>query len=91
MTLKGEIDLILEKVCNGIPPFNKKLIDQATLSILSAIKARVPKEKEELSPCKNCGSKKSGELSDCDGCLITSGYNKGFNKAINQFLNEVEG
>ena len=75
MTLKGEIEKALIEFEEVSYPFHiehptyASALKQATDQILSAIKAIVPKEKEELSPCKNCGSKKSGELSDCDGCL----------------------
>lgn len=87
MTLKGEILGIQKgfrircqnaKDCNNEELF-KGLETQATLSILSAIKGRVPKE--NLPP--------SGSLEDKYSYL--AGQRKGFNDCRNQFLNEVEG
>jgi len=92
MTLKGEINEVLEllrcdivNVCfdNTIDKTEelrrqREFISEKTLSILSAIKGRVPKKYNKdtkLFPFRK-------EFVE---------YEKGFNACCNQFLNEVEG
>lgn len=77
MRLKGEIVSILDNNCKCGQEEKHKDI---ALSILSAIKGRVPKRKEITASDSFCESER---------CKIAL-RNQGFNEARNQFLGRLE-